>query len=133
MSYTTDPVADLLTRIRNANNAHHESVQLSGSKLKLEIVKILKEEGFVKNYEVISNPKQDQIKVILNYGPHREKVITNLERISKPGLRVYTGTDSVPRVLRGLGIAILTTSQGVMTDKQARRKGIGGEVLCYVW
>ncbi len=133
MSYTTDPVADLLTRIRNANNAHHESVQLSGSKLKLEIVKILKEEGFVKNYEVISNPKQDQIKVFLNYGPHREKVITNLERISKPGLRVYTGTDRVPRVLRGLGIAILTTSQGVMTDKQARRKGIGGEVLCYVW
>lgn len=133
MAFTTDPVADLLTRIRNANNAHHETVQLSGSKLKIEIVKILRQEGFIKNYEVISDPKQDHIKILLNYGPHREKVITNLERISKPGLRVYVGCHRVPRVLRGLGIAILTTSQGVMSDKEARRKGIGGEVLCYVW
>ncbi len=133
MAYTTDPVADLLTRIRNANRANHESLQIAGSKLKLEIVKILQAEGFIKGYEVIKDPKQDQIKVVLRYGPKREKVITNLKRVSKPGLRVYAGRDNLPRVLRGLGIAILTTSQGVMTDRDARRRGIGGEVLCYVW
>src|SRR5437870_3810533 len=133
MAYTTDPVADLLTRIRNANSADHDSLEISGSKIKVEIVKILQSEGFIKGYEIIPDPKQDTIKVFLRYGPKREKVITNLKRISKPGLRVYAGGDKLPRVLRGLGIAIITTSQGVMTDKEARRKGIGGEVLCYVW
>ena len=127
MAITTDPVADLLTRIRNANRAYHDS---------LEIVKILEREGFIKGHEVISDPKQDRIKVYLKFasqGNRRGKVLTDLKRISKPGLRVYASSDRVPRVLRGLGIAILTTSQGVMTDKEARRKGIGGEVLCYVW
>ena len=133
MAYTTDPVADLLTRIRNANHAQHDSLEISSSKLKVEIVKILHSEGFINSYEVISDPKQDRIKVNLRYGSRREKVITNLKRISKPGLRVYVASDNLPRVLRGLGIAIITTSQGVMTDKQARRKGIGGEVLAYVW
>ncbi len=135
MAYTTDPVADLLTRIRNASNAFHDSLEISGSKLKVEIVKILHREGFIKGYEVIEDPKQDRIKISLKYmgGHRRERVITNLKRISKPGLRVYAGSDNVPRVLRGLGIAILTTSQGVMTDKEARRKRIGGEVLAYVW
>jgi small subunit ribosomal protein S8 len=133
MAYTTDPVADLLTRIRNANRAYHDSLEISGSKLKLEIVKILEREGFIKGYEVVEDPKQDKIKVFLRYGNKRERVITNLKRISKPGLRVYAGSDNLPRVLRGLGVAIITTSQGVMTDKEARRKGIGGEVLAYVW
>lgn len=133
MAYTTDPVADLLTRIRNANNAYHDSLEISGSKLKLEIVKILHSEGFIRSYEVIPDPKQDRIKVNLRYGSRREKVITNLKRISKPGLRVYAGSDNLPRVLRGLGVAIITTSQGVMSDKEARRKRIGGEVLAYVW
>ncbi len=133
MAYTTDPVADLLTRIRNANRAYHESLMVAGSKLKLEIVRILKDEGFIKAYEVIPDPKQDQIKVTLSYGPKREKVITDLKRVSRPGLRVYAGHGKMPRVLRGLGIAIVTTSQGVMTDKEARRREIGGEVLCYVW
>jgi small subunit ribosomal protein S8 len=133
MAYTTDPVADLLTRIRNANNANHDSLEISGSKLKLEIVKILHAEGFIRSYEVLPDPKQDRIKVNLRYGSRREKVITNLKRVSKPGLRVYAGSDNLPRVLRGLGVAIITTSQGVMSDKEARRRGIGGEVLAYVW
>lgn len=133
MAYTTDPVADLLTRIRNANRAHHDSLEISGSKLKVEIVKILQREGFLKGFEVVKDPKQDRIKIHIRYGPKREMVITNLKRVSKPGLRVYAGRDNLPRVLRGLGIAILTTSQGVMTDKEARKRGIGGEVLCYVW
>ena len=133
MAYTTDPVADLLTRIRNANSAFHDSLEISGSKIKLEIVKILQREGFIKGFEIVKDPKQDTIKVFLKYGPKREKVITNLKRVSKPGLRVYTGHEKLPRVLRGLGIAIVTTSQGVMTDREARQKGIGGEVLCYVW
>ena len=134
MAYTTDPVADLLTRIRNASNAYHDTLEISSSKLKVEIVKILLSEGFISGYEVIADPKQDRIKVALKYrGNRRERVITNLKRISKPGLRVYAGAGNVPRVLRGLGVAILTTSQGVMTDKEARRKGIGGEVLAFVW
>jgi len=133
MAYTTDPIADLLTRIRNANRAYHDSMEISGSKLKLEVVKILQEEGFIKGHEVVKDPKQDRIKVQLKYGPKRERVLTNLRRVSKPGLRVYSGRDKLPRVLRGLGVAILTTSQGVMTDREARRRGIGGEVLCYVW
>ena len=134
MAYTTDPVADLLTRIRNANRAYHDSLEIGSSKLKIEIAKILEGEGFIKGYEVVPDPKQDTLKVFLKYsGARRERVITNLKRISKPGLRVYAGRDTLPRVLRGLGVAIITTSQGVMTDKEARRRGIGGEVLCYVW
>jgi len=133
MAYTTDPVADLLTRIRNANKAYHDSLEIAGSKLKIEIVKILQREGFIKGFEIIKDPKQDRVKIHLKYGPKRERIITNLKRISKPGLRIYVKHDNLPRVLRGLGVAILTTSQGVMTDKEARRRGIGGEVLCHVW
>jgi small subunit ribosomal protein S8 len=129
----TDPVADLLTRIRNANSAGHDSVELSCSRLKLEIVKILQSEGFIKNYEIVKDPTQNRIKIHLKYGQQKEKVISNLKRVSKPGLRVYTKRDEVPRVLGGLGIAILSTSRGVITDKEARRQKVGGEVLCYVW
>jgi small subunit ribosomal protein S8 len=133
MAYTTDPVADLLTRIRNANRANHDSLEIAASKLKVEIVKILQHEGFIKGFEVIRATPQDRIKVILKYGTKREKVITDLKRISKPGLRVYCSKENIPRVLRGLGIAILSTSQGVMTDREARKRGVGGEILCYVY
>lgn len=133
MAYTTDPIADLLTRIRNANRANHDSLEIASSKLKVEIVKILQREGFIKGFEVVKQVPQDKIKIILKYGTKREKVITDLKRISKPGLRVYCSKDEVPRVLRGLGIAILSTSQGVMTDREARKKGVGGEILCYVY
>lgn len=133
MAFTTDPVADLLTRIRNANNAHHDTLEISHSKLKLEVVKILVAEGFIKGYDVIKQAPQDNIKITLKYGTKREKVITNLKRISKPGLRVYVGKEDIPRVLRGLGIAILSTNQGLMTDRDARKKGVGGELLAYVW
>jgi small subunit ribosomal protein S8 len=133
MAYTTDPIADLLTRIRNANRANHDSLEISSSKLKVEIVKILHKEGFLKGFEVIKQTPQDKIKIVLKYGPRREKVLTNLKRISKPGLRVYCGKDEIPRVLRGLGIAILSTSQGVITDREARKRGVGGEVLCYIY
>lgn len=133
MAYTTDPVADLLTRIRNANRANHDTLEISASKLKVEITKILLREGFIKGFEVVKQAPQDKIKISLKYGAKREKVLTQLKRISKPGLRVYVGKDNVPRVLRGLGIAILSTSQGLLTDREARKKGIGGEVLCYVY
>jgi small subunit ribosomal protein S8 len=129
----TDPVADLLTRIRNANSANHDSVEAPASKLSVELVKILQAEGFIKGYEMVKDAKFPTIKVHLKYGQRREKVITNLKRVSKPGLRVYTKRQEVPRVLRGLGIAVVSTSQGIKTDKEARRLGIGGEVLCYVW
>lgn len=129
----TDPVADLLTRIRNANAAGHEQVEVLASRLNLEIVKILQSEGFIKGYEILKDKAQNRIKVSLKHGPHKENVITDLKRVSKPGLRVYTKRGEVPRVLGGLGIAILSTSRGVMTDREARRLGIGGEVLCYVW
>ena len=133
MAYTTDPIADLLTRIRNANRANHDSLEISSSKLKVEVCRILAAEGFIKGYDVIKQVPQDKIKINLKYGSKREKVITDLKRISKPGLRVYVNHDNLPRVLRGLGIAILSTSQGVMTDRDARKKGIGGEVLAYVY
>lgn len=129
----TDPVADLLTRIRNANSAGHDQVEVYSSRLNLEIVKILQSQGFVKSYEVIKDKAQNRVKINLKYGPRREKVITNLKRVSKPGLRVYTKRGDLPRVLSGLGIAIISTSRGVMTDRDARRLGVGGEVLCYVW
>ena len=129
----SDPVADLLTRIRYANSANHESLEVSASKLKIEVVRILAEEGFIKSYEVVKQPVQDKIKVTLKYGArNREKVITEIKRISKPGLRVYRPHDKMPVVLRGLGIAIVSTSQGVMTAKAARKLGIGGEVLAHV-
>ena len=133
MAFTTDPIADLLTRIRNANSANHDSLEISHSKIKAEVCRILLAEGFIKNFEVIKQAPQDKIKIALKYGSKREKVITNLKRISKPGLRVYVNHENVPRVLRGLGIAILSTSRGVMSDRDARKQGIGGEVLCYVY
>lgn len=129
----TDPVADLLTRIRNANSAGHDQVEVYSSRLNLEIIKILQSQGFVKSYEVIKDKAQNRVKINLKYGPRKEKVITNLKRISKPGLRVYTKRGDLPRVLSGLGIAIISTSRGVMTDRDARRLGVGGEVLCHVW
>ena len=129
----SDPIGDLLTRLRNANSAAHDSLEVDASKIKLDIIKILHEEGYVKSYEVLKGTPQDKIKVYLKYGVrNREKVITTIKRISKPGLRIYAGKDKLPRVLCGLGIAILTTSQGVMTDRQARRLGIGGEVLAHI-
>lgn len=130
----SDPIADLLTRIRNANQAHHETLEVDASRLKIEVLRILHEEGYIKSYEVIKQPVQDNIKVTLKYGArNREKVITNLKRVSKPGLRVYRSHDKLPTVLRGLGIAIVSTSQGVMTARQARKMGIGGEVLAMVY
>ena len=129
----TDPIADMLTRIRNANSVYHDKVEMPASKIKQAIAKVLKEEGFIKDFEYVADDKQGIIRVNLKYGPNREKVITGLKRISKPGLRVYAKTDEIPRVLRGLGIAILSTPKGIMTDKQARKEGIGGEVICYVW
>ena len=133
MAVITDPVADLLTRIRNANMAGHEQVEVLGSRLNLEVVKILQSEGFVRNYEITKDKMQSRIKIGLKYGPRKEKVITDLKRVSKPGRRVYTKRGDIPRVLGGLGIAIVSTSKGVMTDREARRLGVGGEVLCYVW
>ena len=128
----TDPIADMLTRIRNANSAKHEAVSIPASKIKVEIANILKEEGFISNFKV-EGDLMKTIEVELKYGPNNEKVITDLKRISKPGLRVYADVDNIPRVLNGLGIAVLSTSQGLMTDKNARSKKIGGEVLAYVW
>lgn len=129
----TDPIADMLTRIRNANMARHEKVEVPASNIKKEIARILKEEGFVRDVEVIEDTKQGLIRIFLKYGAGNEHVITGLKRISKPGLRVYAKKDEVPRVLGGLGIAILSTSNGIITDKQARSTQAGGEVLAYVW
>lgn len=129
----TDPIADMLTRIRNANIRYRDKVDVPGSKLKLEIARILKEEGYIRDYQWINDKKQGVLRLYLKYGPNKERVITGLKRISRPGLRVYARHDQLPRVLGGLGIAILSTSKGVMTDREARRLGIGGEVLCYVW
>jgi small subunit ribosomal protein S8 len=129
----TDPIADLLTRIRNANMVHHESVEIPASKIKKDIVEILKAEGFVRDVEYIEDDKQGVIRVFLKYGEDRARVITGLKRISKPGLRKYAKADALPKVLNGLGIAIISTSEGVITDKEARQKQIGGEVIAYVW
>ncbi len=128
----TDPIADMLTRIRNANNARHETVDVPASKLKLAIAKILMEEGYIKSYQFVENGNQGVIKITLKY-LGKEKVITGLRRVSKPGLRMYAGADDLPKVLRGLGIAIISTSKGVMTDKNARKEHVGGEVLAFVW
>ena len=128
----TDPIADMLTRIRNANNARHETVDVPASKLKLAIAKILMEEGYIKSYQFVEDGNQGVIKITLKY-LGKEKVITGLRRVSKPGLRMYAGADDLPKVLRGLGIAIISTSKGVMTDKNARKEHVGGEVLAFVW
>lgn len=129
----TDPISDMLTRIRNGNMVGHEKVDIPGSKIKLAIAQILKEEGYVRDAEFIPDNKQGTIRVYLKYGPNNEKVITGLKRISKPGLRIYAGAEELPRVLGGLGIAIVSTSKGIMTDRRARQSQVGGEVLCYVW
>ena len=131
--HITDPIADMLTRIRNANSERHESVDVPASNLKKAIAQILLEEGYIKNYQIIDDEKQGLIKITLKYGENKAKVISGIKRISKPGLRVYAGKDELPRVLKGLGIAIVSTSQGIMTDKKARRLNIGGEVLAFVW
>ncbi|HNZ83323.1 MAG TPA: 30S ribosomal protein S8 [Sedimentibacter sp.] len=129
----TDPIADMLTRIRNANHAKHEFVDIPASKIKKEIANILLEEGYIKGFDVIDDGKQGIIRVELRYQQNKERVITGIKRISKPGLRVYVGKEDTPRVLGGLGIAILSTSKGIVTDKNARTQGVGGEVICYVW
>ena len=132
MALVNDPIADMLTRIRNANQMRSSNVEVPASKMKLEIAKILKEEGFIVNYKVDKKDVQDVINIELKY-VDKERVITGLKRISKPGLRVYAKADQLPRVLNGLGIAIVSTPQGVMTNKQAKEKNLGGEVLAYIW
>ena len=129
----TDPVADMLTRIRNANSAKHDSVDVPASNLKKAIAQILLEEGYIKNFQLIDDGTQGVIRISLKYGAGKEKVISGLRRVSKPGLRVYAGADELPKVLRGLGIAIVSTSKGIMTDKKAREAHVGGEVLAFVW
>lgn len=129
----TDPVADMLTRIRNANTAKHEKVDVPASNLKKSIAQILLDEGYIKAYEIVDDGTQGIIRITLKYLAGKEKVISGLRRVSKPGLRVYAGADELPKVLKGLGIAIISTSKGVMTDKAARKAGLGGEVLAFVW
>ena len=129
----TDPIADFLTRIRNANMVMHEKVEIPASKTKIALAEILKNEGWIKYYEQVEDGKQGIIRVYCKYGPNREKVISGLKRISKPGLKVYCKKDEIPKVLGGLGIAIISTSKGIVTDKEARKLGLGGEVICYVW
>ena len=129
----TDPIADYLTRIRNANMAKHDSVEIPASNIKKSISEILKREGFIRDYEVADDNKQGVIKVFLKYGQNGERVISGLKRISKPGLRNYVSAEDLPKVLNGLGIAIVSTSAGVITDKEARQKNVGGEVIAYIW
>jgi small subunit ribosomal protein S8 len=129
----TDPIADMLTRIRNAGAARHATVDVPASKMKKAIAQIMLDEGYIKAYEVVEDGVQGTIKITLKYTANREKAISGLRRVSKPGLRVYAGADELPRVLKGLGIAIISTSKGVMTDKQAREAHIGGEVLAFIW
>lgn len=129
----TDPIADMLTRVRNALHAKHAKVDIPASKLKVEVARILKDEGYVMNYKVIGEGATRAIRVYLKYGPNNEKIINTIERVSKPGCRVYVGRDDIPSVLNGLGINILSTSRGVMTGREARRLGIGGELLCRVY
>ena len=129
----TDVIADMLTRVRNALIAKHDVVEIPASNEKKEIARILLEEGYIKSYEIVDDGKQGMIHITLKYGANKEKVISGLQRVSKPGLRVYAGRDELPRVLKGLGIAIVSTSKGIMTDKKARAEKIGGEVLAFVW
>ncbi|MBQ9866257.1 MAG: 30S ribosomal protein S8 [Lachnospiraceae bacterium] len=130
----SDPIADMLTRIRNANTAKHDTVDVPSSKMKLAIAQILQDEGYIRKYEVVDDGAFKSIHITLKYGADKtEKIITGIKRISKPGLRVYAGKDELPRVLGGLGIAIISTNQGIITDKEARKQGVGGEVLAFVW
>ncbi len=129
----TDTIADMLTRIRNANSMRYNEVNVPASNLKISLAKILKEEGFIEDYKIENDNVQGTIVITLKYGQNKERVITGLKRISKPGLRVYAKASEVPKVLNGLGIAIISTSNGMMTDKEARKQNLGGEVLCYIW
>ena len=129
----SDPIADLLTRIRNASRAEHEKVDIPSSKLRVRLAEILKEEGFIKNFRLIEDKRQGVLRVYLKYGPGQERVISGLRRVSKPGRRRYVGADRIPSVLGGMGVAILSTPQGVLTDRESRKAKVGGEVLCYVW
>ena len=129
----SDPIADFLTRIRNASRAEHEKVDIPSSKLKLRMAEILKDEGFIKNFRVIEDNKQGVLRVYLKYGAGMERVITDLQRVSRPGCRIYCGKDEIPRVRRGLGLAVLYTSKGILSDKDAREQNVGGELLCEVW
>ena len=131
--HITDPIADMLTRIRNANNAKHDTVDVPASNMKKAIAQILLEEGYIKNFQLIDDGTQGVIRITLKYNAGKEKVLSGLRRVSKPGLRVYAGADELPRVLRGLGTAIVSTSKGVMTDKRAREAHVGGEVLAFIW
>ncbi len=129
----TDPIADMLTRIRNANMAKLEKVDIPSSNLKLELARVLKEEGYIKNFKLLKDRKQGIVRVYMKYSPEEMRVINGLKRVSSPGNRVYVGADEIPRVMGGLGIAILSTSRGVMADRESRTKNIGGEVICYIW
>ncbi|MDR1616517.1 MAG: 30S ribosomal protein S8 [Syntrophomonadaceae bacterium] len=129
----TDPIADFLTRIRNGNMVMHETVEIPSSRIKIAIARIMREEGYIKDFEYIEDGKQGIIRVYLKYGTNKQKIITGLKRISKPGLRVYVKKDEIPKVLGGLGTAVISTSQGLMTDKNARKSKLGGEVICYIW
>ena len=129
----TDPIADMLTRIRNANTVGHETVEIPEKKIKKAIAEILKEEGYITDFDVIEDDKQGMIKVTMKYGSNKERVISGIKKISKPGLKVYAKANEVPKVLGGLGIAIISTSKGIVSDKEARKLGVGGEVICYVW
>ena len=129
----TDPIADMLTRIRNANVVKHETVDVPASNMKKELSRILLEEGFIRGYDVIEDGKQGIIRIQLKYGQTGERVISGLKRISQPGMRVYAAKQEIPRVLNGLGISVISTSKGILTDKQARKENVGGEVICYVW
>ena len=131
--HITDPIADMLTRIRNANAAKHESVEIPASNMKREIAQILVDEGYIKSYNVVDDGKQGVIKVALKYGPGKARVIQGLKRISKPGIRVYVSCEDMPKVIRGVGVAIVSTSKGIMTDRAARKANVGGEVLAFVW
>ena len=129
----TDSIADMLTRIRNANSAKHDSVKIPASNMKKAVAQILVDEGYVKNYKIVDDGKQGVIEITLKFGPNKSQVLTGLRRVSKPGLRIYTNCEEMPKVMRGLGVAILSTSKGVMTDKDARKANIGGEVLAFIW
>ena len=133
MAMVTDPVADMLARIRNGSLAEHEKVDIPSSKLRVRLAEILKEEGFIKNVRLIEDKRQGVLRVYLKYGPGQERVISGLRRVSKPGKRLYVGADRIPSVLGGMGVAILSTPQGVLTDRESRKAKVGGEVLCYVW
>jgi small subunit ribosomal protein S8 len=133
MAMVTDPVADMLARIRNGSLAEHEKVDIPSSKLKVRLAEILKEEGFIKNFRLIEDKRQGVLRVYLKYGPGQERVISGLRRVSKPGRRLYVGADRIPSVLGGMGVAILSTPRGVLTDRESRKAKVGGEVLCYVW